>query len=330
MEFFCFSVRCSCSLHCPTFLPGTLRQFASPLCHGLTVDSRVPYSGPCTTPACLTDPDLRFSGSATTHLLPPAGSYSNPNHHIHHNCFYDSSPLPLSLFHVGFTTPICYTRHEILSVAGIASRPLPCLAACLRELGIARNVPRRPRRLRRGDRREKRNIPVIVGVGHVLPLDPASPCRQPVSCSPVCDSDVSAASQLDITTTGVRLPLGQICHPLVCDSGDSFISVDTATKITPDPLCYHSHTQQGKLIYIPCENSNKLFTICVFSAQSVGPREKRTEIVNFVRDEDVDMMFLTETWMKTQGDEAECVDLSPPGYTFKSFPRATRGGDSRS
>ena len=71
MEFLCFSLRCSCSLHCPTFLPGTLRQFASPLCHGLTVDSRVPYSGPCTTPACLTDPDLRFSGSATTPLFPP-------------------------------------------------------------------------------------------------------------------------------------------------------------------------------------------------------------------------------------------------------------------
>ena len=120
--------------------------FTSPLCHGLTVDSRVPHSGLCTTPACFTDPDLRFSGSATTPLLPPAGSYSNPNHHIHHNCFYDSSPLPLSLFHVGFTTPICYTRHEILSVAGIASQTLPCLIMCLQELGIARNVPRRLRR----------------------------------------------------------------------------------------------------------------------------------------------------------------------------------------
>ena len=30
--------------------------------------------------------------------------------------------------------------------------------------------------------------------------------------------------------------------------------------------------------------------------------------------------------MKTQGDEAKCADLSSPGYTFKSFPRATRGG----
>ena len=38
------------------------------------------------------------------------------------------------------------------------------------------------------------------------------------------------------------------------------------------------------------------------------------------------MMFLTETWMKTQGNEAKCANLSPRGYTFKSFPRATRVG----
>ena len=133
----------------------------------------------------------------------PAGLYSNPDRHTHHNCFYGFSPLPLSLFHVGFTTPICCTRHEILSVAGIASRPLPCRVACLRELGIARNVPRRPRRSRRGGRREKRKIPFIVGVGRALPLNPASPCRQPVSCSPVSDSDVSATYQLDITTSGI-------------------------------------------------------------------------------------------------------------------------------
>ena len=200
---------------------------------------------------------------------PPAGSYSNPDRHTHHDCFYGSSPLPLSLLHVGFTTLICYTRHEILSIAGIASRPLPCLVACIRELGIARNVSRRLRRSRRGGRREKRKIPVIVGVSHALPLSPASPCRQPVSCSPFCDSDVSATSQLDNTTTGVGLPLGPVCHPLVCYSVDTFMSLDTATKVTPDPLSDHSHTQQGNLIYIQCENCNKQFTVCVFNSQSV-------------------------------------------------------------
>ena len=30
--------------------------------------------------------------------------------------------------------------------------------------------------------------------------------------------------------------------------------------------------------------------------------------------------------MKTHGDESKCVDLTPPGYKLRSFPRATRGG----
>ncbi|KAK7497005.1 hypothetical protein BaRGS_00011741 [Batillaria attramentaria] len=33
-----------------------------------------------------------------------------------------------------------------------------------------------------------------------------------------------------------------------------------------------------------------------------------------------------ETWLRCQGDEAKCVDMTPPGYTLRSFPRATRGG----
>ena len=48
--------------------------------------------------------------------------------------------------------------------------------------------------------------------------------------------------------------------------------------------------------------------------------------MKFVKDEGVDIMFLTETWMKTHGDESKCVDLTPPGYKLRSFPRATRGG----
>jgi len=33
--------------------------------------------------------------------------------------------------------------------------------------------------------------------------------------------------------------------------------------------------------------------------QSVGPKEKRVKIVHFIRDQDSDMTFLTETWMKS-------------------------------
>ena len=64
----------------------------------------------------------------------------------------------------------------------------------------------------------------------------------------------------------------------------------------------------------------------VFNAQSVGPRDKRTEIVEYICNECVDIMFLTETWMRSHGDEAKYADFTPPGYSLRSFPRATRGG----
>ena len=60
--------------------------------------------------------------------------------------------------------------------------------------------------------------------------------------------------------------------------------------------------------------------ICCFNAQSVGTSEKR---MNFVVDEQIDILFITETCLRWQGDEAKCVDMTPPGYSIKSFPRTT-------
>ena len=36
--------------------------------------------------------------------------------------------------------------------------------------------------------------------------------------------------------------------------------------------------------------------------------------------------MITETWLHSQGDEAKYTDLTPPGYTLRSFPRPSRGG----
>ena len=60
--------------------------------------------------------------------------------------------------------------------------PPPKLIARLSHLGIARNVPRKPRRSRRGGKNEPRKIKVIVGFRDRLPSDSSSsptPCRQP-------------------------------------------------------------------------------------------------------------------------------------------------------
>lgn len=35
---------------------------------------------------------------------------------------------------------------------------------------------------------------------------------------------------------------------------------------------------------------------------------------------------MCETWLKSLGDDSACADLTPAGYSFKSFPRPSRGG----
>ncbi|WP_419607984.1 endonuclease/exonuclease/phosphatase family protein, partial [Thiolapillus sp.] len=39
----------------------------------------------------------------------------------------------------------------------------------------------------------------------------------------------------------------------------------------------------------------------------------------------IDIMLLTETWLRPAGDEAKIADLAPPGYSVLSFPRSSGG-----
>ena len=63
----------------------------------------------------------------------------------------------------------------------------------------------------------------------------------------------------------------------------------------------------------------------LFNARSVGTPEKRCEISNYINDNAIDLMFLTETWLRSHGDEAKIADLAPDGYAVKSSPRPSRG-----
>ena len=51
---------------------------------------------------------------------------------------------------------------------------------------------------------------------------------------------------------------------------------------------------------------------------------KRCDISTFIKDNGVDLFFLTETWLSAQGDEAKTVELAPSGFDVKSFPRQSR------
>ena len=53
--------------------------------------------------------------------------------------------------------------------------------------------------------------------------------------------------------------------------------------------------------------------------------KKRTEILTFICNQHMDILFIAETWLKLHGNEGR-YDLTPAGYIAKSFPRESRGG----
>ena len=76
----------------------------------------------------------------------------------------------------------------------------------------------------------------------------------------------------------------------------------------------------------PSTKKTRKVKVAVFNARSLGEKSKRTAVNDFIVDNDVDVLCLTETWLLPSGDEAKCSDLSSPGYRTLSFPRASRDG----
>ena len=69
------------------------------------------------------------------------------------------------------------------------------------------------------------------------------------------------------------------------------------------------------------------FIVASFNAQSVKGDDmacKHCEISTFIKDNGVDLFFVTETWLSAQADEAKTVELAPSGFDVKSFPRQSR------
>ena len=55
------------------------------------------------------------------------------------------------------------------------------------------------------------------------------------------------------------------------------------------------------------------FIVALLNAQSVKGNDmacKRCEISTFIRDNGVDLFFVTETWLSAQGDEEETAELA--------------------
>ena len=97
-------------------------------------------------------------------------------------------------------------------------------------------------------------------------------------------------------------------------------------------LWWSNWCNPGNLIEININNLSSKSTykefvrIGLFHARYVGTEEKRTEIKEFVTDQAVDILFLTETRLRPFDDQIKCADLTPSDYTINSFARNSRGG----
>ena len=184
-------------------------------------------------------------------------------------------------------------------VAAVGSEPTPPkrLIARLSHLGIARNVPRKPRRSRRGGKNERKKIKVIVGFRDRLPSDSSSsptPCQHTTSVPPSSPPSVRD----DLSVSSLSAPL-RLLH--------------------------------RQLLHIPLSSPSAENTLIVrlFNASSVGTSRRRSNISTFIQDNNIDIMLLTKTWLRPAGDEAKIADLAPPGYSVLSFPRSAGGSGAK-
>ena len=69
--------------------------------------------------------------------------------------------------------------------------------------------------------------------------------------------------------------------------------------------------------------SKNTLSVAVLNARSV----RNSAINEFVTDHDIDILTITETWLKKNSDKPLLAELTPSGYTFINVTRAVgRGG----
>jgi len=94
---------------------------------------------------------------------------------------------------------------------------------------------------------------------------------------------------------------------------------------TPAKTILKNEVNHRNLIDIPIVNT-RLLQVGYLNARSVV--NKSLAIADFILDQDLDILCITETWLKDNGATSYCIsELTPPGFSFIHVPRpSARGG----
>ena len=108
----------------------------------------------------------------------------------------------------------------------------------------------------------------------------------------------------------------------------SLLSLSTVDRLKDMNIRYHPPRRHRSCRGVKRKKQNfHPLIVASFNAQSVKVNDmacKRCEISTFVEDNGVDHFFVTETWLSSQGANAETAELAPSGFDVKSFPRQSR------
>ncbi|KAL8559259.1 hypothetical protein ACOMHN_040383 [Nucella lapillus] len=72
--------------------------------------------------------------------------------------------------------------------------------------------------------------------------------------------------------------------------------------------------------------SDSTLNICHLNSQSAVKTGKPETISDYILEQKLDIMILTETWLSESGHETSCNLMTPSGFVLKSYPRASKRG----
>ena len=145
----------------------------------------------------------------------------------------------------------------------------------------------------------------------------------PFTYAPVYHQRLYTEQYQQIPRSAMNPTIIQNNHPTNGTSIDPYKSIPTITN-NRQTFTRPKHARElSNLKQVSLKHGLK---VSVFNAHSVQSKQKRINIVDFIIDEHIDIMFITESWLNVSGDEARLKDLTPAGYKTISLPRESRGG----
>jgi len=87
------------------------------------------------------------------------------------------------------------------------------------------------------------------------------------------------------------------------------------------------NNRQENLIRIQCRSHLEIINMKVISMNARSVKNKAADIASFITDEQIDILVITETWLRSgEGDKVVKGELVPKGYKLIHAPRVKRRG----